>query len=42
MKYIVEYIHVEGASCPGMGRLTNYIRCILKYIHVGGASCPGI
>jgi hypothetical protein len=36
MKYIVEYVDVGGASCPGIGRLTIYIRCILKYIDVGG------
>jgi hypothetical protein len=34
-KCIVDYIVLGGASCPGIGGLTIYIRCILKYIDVG-------
>jgi hypothetical protein len=40
-KCIVEYIYIDigGASCPGMGELSIYIRCTVKYIDGGGASC---
>jgi hypothetical protein len=38
----VKYILVRGASCPEIGGLNIYIRCIVGYIDVGVASCPEI
>jgi hypothetical protein len=42
INYVVDYVDVGGASCPGIGGLSIYIRFTLKYIDVEGASCPGI
>jgi hypothetical protein len=40
-KFIVEYIEIVWASCPGIGRLNIYITGILKYIDVEAAQCLG-
>jgi CxxC motif-containing protein len=39
-KCTVEYIEVEGASCPRNKTNKYFYRVILGYIEVEGVSCP--